>query len=143
MAAGGTVVDIPLVASEGQRTNHVCSVKSCCNLLAPSVPWKMCDSCRARDRMVRQNKKLRDMDKSLSQRKSVESTSRVNARRPSSKVNVTSGKHVAKTSTASSTSMPHTLNRGMPVFTNLLLPEEPHVAEIFPFPQDHEALLTS
>jgi hypothetical protein len=86
--------------------------------------------------MVRQNKKLRDMDKSLSQRKSVESGS-------SSNENETSGKHVAKTSTASSTSMPHALNRGMPAFTDLLLPEEHHVAEIFPFPQDHEALLTS
>ncbi|KAI0944839.1 hypothetical protein AcW1_001672 [Taiwanofungus camphoratus] len=52
---------IPPAARGTRRTNHVCSIKACCNLLSPSNPWKMCDSCRARDRAGRREKALRDI----------------------------------------------------------------------------------
>ncbi|KDQ60402.1 hypothetical protein JAAARDRAFT_605406 [Jaapia argillacea MUCL 33604] len=39
-----------------RRSNHVCSVRQCKNLLDPKVPWKMCELCRARDRQVRNSK---------------------------------------------------------------------------------------
>ncbi|GBE89017.1 hypothetical protein SCP_1500190 [Sparassis crispa] len=51
---------IPPAARGSRRTNHVCSIKACFNLLSPSNPWKMCDSCRARDRAIRRYKALRD-----------------------------------------------------------------------------------
>ncbi|KZT10346.1 uncharacterized protein LAESUDRAFT_721683 [Laetiporus sulphureus 93-53] len=51
---------IPPAARGTRRTNHTCSIKSCYNLLSPSNPWKMCDSCRARDRQGRREKALRD-----------------------------------------------------------------------------------
>lgn len=66
---GDALDDTPLGApSEGvppavrgtRRTNHVCSVKACYNLLSPSNPWKMCELCRLRDRAGRQLKALRD-----------------------------------------------------------------------------------
>ncbi|KAH7882503.1 hypothetical protein F5I97DRAFT_1910909, partial [Phlebopus sp. FC_14] len=41
---------IPPAARGIRRENSVCSVKACFNLLSPSVPWKMCDTCRAHDR---------------------------------------------------------------------------------------------
>ncbi|CCM05968.1 uncharacterized protein FIBRA_08209 [Fibroporia radiculosa] len=51
---------VPPAARGTRRTNHVCSIKACYNLLAPTNPWKMCDSCRARDRAGRRDKALRD-----------------------------------------------------------------------------------
>ncbi|KAK7683193.1 hypothetical protein QCA50_013866 [Cerrena zonata] len=51
---------VPPAARGSRRTNHVCSIKACYNLLSPFNPWKMCDSCRDRDRAVRRNKALRD-----------------------------------------------------------------------------------
>ncbi|KAJ3473979.1 hypothetical protein NLI96_g12717 [Meripilus lineatus] len=51
---------VPPAARGSRRTNHVCSIKVCYNLLSPNNPWKMCDSCRARDRSARRNKALRD-----------------------------------------------------------------------------------
>ena len=51
---------IPPAARGIRRTNHVCSVRACFNLLAPHVPWKMCDTCRAHDRQVRNIKKQRE-----------------------------------------------------------------------------------
>ncbi|KAF7797055.1 hypothetical protein EIP86_008247 [Pleurotus ostreatoroseus] len=51
---------IPPPARGTRRTNHVCSIKPCFNLLSPSTPWKMCDTCRARDREARRIKALRD-----------------------------------------------------------------------------------
>ncbi|KAF8838408.1 hypothetical protein BDN67DRAFT_95359 [Paxillus ammoniavirescens] len=52
---------IPPAARGIRRDNHVCSVKTCFNLLSPSVPWKMCDTCRAHDRQVRHERRLRDL----------------------------------------------------------------------------------
>lgn len=51
---------VPPAARGTRRTNHVCSIKACHNLLAPTNPWKMCDSCRERDRIGRRDKALRD-----------------------------------------------------------------------------------
>ncbi|CAL1709103.1 unnamed protein product [Somion occarium] len=51
---------MPPAARGSRRTNHVCSIKACCNLLSLSNPWKMCDSCRDRDRTTRKIKTLRD-----------------------------------------------------------------------------------
>ncbi|KAI0072086.1 hypothetical protein K474DRAFT_1668233 [Panus rudis PR-1116 ss-1] len=51
---------LPPAARGSRRTNHVCSIKACCNLLSPNNPWKMCDSCRARDRSARRIKALRE-----------------------------------------------------------------------------------
>ena len=51
---------LPPAARGQRRTNHVCSIKSCANLLSPSNPWKMCDLCRTRDRAGRRLKALRD-----------------------------------------------------------------------------------
>ncbi|KAH9926696.1 uncharacterized protein B0H18DRAFT_1005159 [Fomitopsis serialis] len=50
----------PPAARGMRRTNHVCSIKACFNLLAPTNPWRMCDVCRARDRAHRREKALRD-----------------------------------------------------------------------------------
>ncbi|KAH7882809.1 hypothetical protein F5I97DRAFT_1899663 [Phlebopus sp. FC_14] len=52
---------IPPAARGIRRENSVCSVKACFNLLSPSVPWKMCDTCRAHDRKVRYDRRLRDL----------------------------------------------------------------------------------
>ena len=54
------VTELPSVAGATRRTNHICSIKGCHNLLAPHIPWKMCDICREHDRENRKNKKLRD-----------------------------------------------------------------------------------
>ncbi|KAH9835202.1 uncharacterized protein C8Q71DRAFT_108631 [Rhodofomes roseus] len=51
---------LPPAARGMRRTNHVCSIKVCFNLLAPTNPWRMCDACRARDRAHRREKALRD-----------------------------------------------------------------------------------
>ncbi|KAI0711145.1 hypothetical protein C8T65DRAFT_829463 [Cerioporus squamosus] len=51
---------VPPAARGTRRTNHVCSIKTCSNLLSPSNPWKMCDLCRSRDRASRRLKALRD-----------------------------------------------------------------------------------
>ncbi|RPD65645.1 hypothetical protein L227DRAFT_607121 [Lentinus tigrinus ALCF2SS1-6] len=51
---------VPPAARGTRRTNHVCSIKTCANLLSPSNPWKMCDLCRSRDRASRRLKALRD-----------------------------------------------------------------------------------
>lgn len=51
---------VPPAARGTRRTNHVCSIKTCSNLLSPSNPWKMCDLCRSRDRAGRRLKALRD-----------------------------------------------------------------------------------
>ncbi|KAI9063536.1 hypothetical protein FKP32DRAFT_1757971 [Trametes sanguinea] len=51
---------VPPAARGMRRTNHVCSIKACANLLSPSNPWKMCDLCRSRDRAGRRLKALRD-----------------------------------------------------------------------------------
>lgn len=51
---------LPPAARGTRRTNHVCSIKVCHNLLSPSNPWKMCDSCRSRDREARKIKALRE-----------------------------------------------------------------------------------
>lgn len=50
---------VPPAARGSRRTNHVCSIRACYNLLSPSNPWKMCDPCRARDRAGRREKALR------------------------------------------------------------------------------------
>ena len=55
------MTEAPLSAGGTGRTNHVCSIKGCHNLLAPNIPWKMCDICREHDRENRKNKKLRDL----------------------------------------------------------------------------------
>lgn len=57
------MVEVPPAARGIRRTNHVCSIKACYNLLAPHVPWKMCDTCRAHDRQVRRNKRLHNARK--------------------------------------------------------------------------------
>ncbi|EIN08733.1 hypothetical protein PUNSTDRAFT_143467 [Punctularia strigosozonata HHB-11173 SS5] len=46
-------VPIPPAIRGARRTNFVCSVAKCFNLLSPRSPWKMCDGCRERDREVR------------------------------------------------------------------------------------------
>jgi hypothetical protein len=46
-------VPIPPAIRGARRTNYVCSVAKCFNLLSPRSPWKMCDGCRERDREVR------------------------------------------------------------------------------------------
>ncbi|KAI0746893.1 hypothetical protein C8Q80DRAFT_804308 [Daedaleopsis nitida] len=51
---------LPPAARGTRRTNHVCSIRTCANLLSPSNPWKMCDLCRSRDRAGRRLKALRD-----------------------------------------------------------------------------------
>ena len=51
---------LPPAARGMRRTNHVCSIKACANLLSPNNPWKMCDLCRSRDRAGRRLKALRD-----------------------------------------------------------------------------------
>ncbi|KAH9852523.1 hypothetical protein C2E23DRAFT_825960 [Lenzites betulinus] len=51
---------VPPAARGTRRTNHVCSIRACANLLSPSNPWKMCDLCRSRDRAGRRLKALRD-----------------------------------------------------------------------------------
>ncbi|KAI0827030.1 hypothetical protein BC628DRAFT_192741 [Trametes gibbosa] len=51
---------VPPAARGMRRTNHVCSIRPCANLLSPSNPWKMCDLCRSRDRAGRRLKALRD-----------------------------------------------------------------------------------
>lgn len=51
---------VPPAARGSRRTNHVCCIKVCYNLLSPNNPWKMCDSCRLRDRTARRIKALRD-----------------------------------------------------------------------------------
>lgn len=51
---------VPPAARGSRRTNHVCSIRACANLLSPSNPWKMCDLCRSRDRAGRRLKALRD-----------------------------------------------------------------------------------
>jgi hypothetical protein len=54
------VTELPSATGATRRTNHICSIKGCHNLLAPHIPWKMCDICREHDRENRKNKKLRD-----------------------------------------------------------------------------------
>ena len=49
----------PPAARGMRRTNHVCIIKACFNLLSPTNPWRMCDVCRARDRAHRREKALR------------------------------------------------------------------------------------
>ncbi|KII84619.1 hypothetical protein PLICRDRAFT_57585 [Plicaturopsis crispa FD-325 SS-3] len=64
--ASGSSIDtsgVPAPARGSRRTNHVCSVKPCYNLLSPAVPWKMCDACRENDRIVRRNQRLRQQGK--------------------------------------------------------------------------------
>ena len=51
---------LPPAARGMRRTNHVCSIRACANLLSPNNPWKMCDLCRSRDRAGRRLKALRD-----------------------------------------------------------------------------------
>ncbi|KAI0064984.1 hypothetical protein BV25DRAFT_1822764 [Artomyces pyxidatus] len=46
-----------------RRTNHVCSIKACYNMLDPNSPWKMCDSHREKDRISRRRKAERDKEK--------------------------------------------------------------------------------
>ena len=48
-----------------RRTNHVCSIKWCHNLLDPTVPWKMCETHREKDRVARKRKADRDREKKL------------------------------------------------------------------------------
>ncbi|KAI1798109.1 hypothetical protein LXA43DRAFT_933980 [Ganoderma leucocontextum] len=57
---GEPTTGVPPAARGMRRTNHVCSIKACSNLLSPSNPWKMCDLCRSRDRAGRRIKALRD-----------------------------------------------------------------------------------
>ncbi|PIL27604.1 hypothetical protein GSI_10755 [Ganoderma sinense ZZ0214-1] len=57
---GEPTTGVPPAARGTRRTNHVCSIKACSNLLSPSNPWKMCDLCRSRDRAGRRIKALRD-----------------------------------------------------------------------------------
>ncbi|EJF63775.1 hypothetical protein DICSQDRAFT_179027 [Dichomitus squalens LYAD-421 SS1] len=57
---GDSASGVPPAARGFRRTNHVCSIKQCANLLSPSNPWKMCDLCRSRDRAGRRLKALRD-----------------------------------------------------------------------------------
>lgn len=49
----------PPAARGMRRTNHVCIIKACFNLLSPTNPWRMCDLCRAKDRAHRREKALR------------------------------------------------------------------------------------
>lgn len=51
---------LPVYNGDGRRKKDVCSVPICQNLLPPTIPWKMCNSCRERDRDIRKNKKLRE-----------------------------------------------------------------------------------
>ncbi|OBZ78430.1 hypothetical protein A0H81_02394 [Grifola frondosa] len=60
MPCGEMGTGIPPAARGTRRTNHVCSIKACYNLLSPENPWKMCDLCRQRDRAGRKMKALRD-----------------------------------------------------------------------------------
>ncbi|KAH9896961.1 hypothetical protein C8Q73DRAFT_687934 [Cubamyces lactineus] len=57
---GEPIHGVPPAARGTRRTNHVCSIKACANLLSPSNPWKMCDLCRSRDRAGRRLKAFRD-----------------------------------------------------------------------------------
>ena len=54
------VFGVPPAARGVRRTNHICSIKGCHNLLSPSTPWKMCDDCRAHERTVRKIRALRE-----------------------------------------------------------------------------------
>ncbi|GJE86625.1 hypothetical protein PsYK624_027050 [Phanerochaete sordida] len=54
------VFGVPPAARGVRRTNHICTVKGCHNLLSPSTPWKMCDDCRAYERTVRKARALRE-----------------------------------------------------------------------------------
>lgn len=54
------VFGVPPAARGVRRTNHVCSIKGCHNLLSPTTPWKMCDDCRAHERSVRKIRALRE-----------------------------------------------------------------------------------
>ncbi|OCH87358.1 hypothetical protein OBBRIDRAFT_796287 [Obba rivulosa] len=61
--AGAPQAGVPPAARGTRRTNHVCSIRACSNLLSPSTPWKMCDECRARDRATRKDKASRRASK--------------------------------------------------------------------------------
>jgi hypothetical protein len=54
------VFGVPPAARGVRRTNHICSIKGCHNLLSPSMPWKMCDDCREYERTVRKIRALRE-----------------------------------------------------------------------------------
>ncbi|EKM56959.1 uncharacterized protein PHACADRAFT_194534 [Phanerochaete carnosa HHB-10118-sp] len=54
------IFGVPPAARGVRRTNHVCTIKGCHNLLSPSTPWKMCDDCRAHERTVRKIRALRE-----------------------------------------------------------------------------------
>lgn len=54
------IFGVPPAARGVRRTNHVCTIKGCHNLLSPSAPWKMCDDCRAHERTVRKVRALRE-----------------------------------------------------------------------------------
>lgn len=54
------MIGVPPAGRGIRRTNHTCTIKACYNLLAPHVPWKMCDTCRAHDRILRKNKRAAD-----------------------------------------------------------------------------------
>jgi hypothetical protein len=60
------MADAPPAAREIQRTNNVCSSKTCSNILTPGLPWKTCEKCRLRDR-VRYNRTSRDKAKPASE----------------------------------------------------------------------------
>lgn len=53
---------IPPAARGSRRSNTVCSVKWCQNVLYHRSPWKMCDTHREKDRMNRRRKSGRDND---------------------------------------------------------------------------------
>ncbi|THH09620.1 hypothetical protein EW146_g8635 [Bondarzewia mesenterica] len=53
---------IPPPARGTRRTNHVCTIKWCHNLLDPNSPWKMCEVHREKDRVGRRRKAEKDKE---------------------------------------------------------------------------------
>ncbi|TFY67156.1 hypothetical protein EVG20_g4040 [Dentipellis fragilis] len=65
-----SILGIPPAARGLRRSNHVCTIKWCHNLLDPSSPWKMCEAHREKDRAQRRRKAERDREKQRAQEES-------------------------------------------------------------------------
>lgn len=72
----------PPAARGMRRTNHVCIIKACFNLLSPTNPWRMCDMCRAKDRALRRDKALRVNDPITSEGDGANQEQEENSKKP-------------------------------------------------------------
>ncbi|TFK47485.1 hypothetical protein OE88DRAFT_761139 [Heliocybe sulcata] len=105
-----------------QRTNHICSVKLCHNLLGPQVPWKMCEQCRERDRQVRTNKGKRKRERG-----------EVNGQEDESGDKDVEQPEVAEQTLPVAESQPGTLtSQDAGVFANVIAPEDLAVDQTLP-----------